>query len=125
MTLSPEAPSTGAGIATLNPIPEVAPGDVDLIAPHGTIDAGEAGIRVSGNVDLAASQVVNTANIKVKGAAAGIPQAVVVNTGALTAASSATSAITTEASRVAERGRPAVGAEVPVIVTVTFLGFGE
>ncbi|KAI3488925.1 hypothetical protein L1887_46955 [Cichorium endivia] len=43
-----QVPSTGAGIATLNPIAEVAPGDIDLIAPQGTIDAGEAGIRVSG-----------------------------------------------------------------------------
>ncbi|EPS7393861.1 TPA: filamentous hemagglutinin family protein, partial [Pseudomonas aeruginosa] len=46
VSLSPQVPSTGAGIATLNPIPEVAPGDIDLIAPLGTIDAGEAGIRV-------------------------------------------------------------------------------
>jgi filamentous hemagglutinin family protein len=125
VTLSPDAPSTGAGIATLNPIPEVAPGDVDLIAPLGTIDAGEAGIRVSGNVNLAALQVLNAANIQVKGAAAGIPQAVVVNTGALTAASSATSAVTAEASRVAERSRPPVRTEVPMIVTVTFVGFGQ
>jgi hypothetical protein len=27
-------------------------GDVDLIAPFGTIDPGEAGIRVSGNEDM-------------------------------------------------------------------------
>ena len=46
MTLSPTVPSTGAGIGTLAPIPEVPAGDVDLIAPLGTIDAGEAGIRV-------------------------------------------------------------------------------
>ncbi|WP_049346271.1 filamentous hemagglutinin family protein, partial [Pseudomonas aeruginosa] len=57
VSLSPQVPSTGAGIATLNPIPEVAPGDIDLIAPLGTIDAGEAGIRVSGNVNVAALQV--------------------------------------------------------------------
>nr|WP_198087960.1 filamentous haemagglutinin family protein [Variovorax sp. E3] len=40
--ISPQAPSSGAGIATLAPIAEVPPGDVDLIAPLGTIDAGEA-----------------------------------------------------------------------------------
>ena len=49
VTLSPNAPGTGAGIATLAPLPEVPAGDVDLYAPLGTIDAGEAGIRVSGN----------------------------------------------------------------------------
>ncbi len=58
ITLSPNVPSTGAGIASLNPIPGTPPGDVDLIAPLGTIDAGEAGIRVSGNVNLAALQIV-------------------------------------------------------------------
>jgi hypothetical protein len=41
VSLSPSTPSTGAGIATLNPIPEVPPGDIDLIAPLGTIDAGK------------------------------------------------------------------------------------
>jgi hypothetical protein len=56
------APSSGAGIAALNPIPSVRPGDTDLIAPFGTIDAG---IRVSGNVNLAALQIVNAANISV------------------------------------------------------------
>ena len=30
-------------------------GNVDLIAPAGTIDAGEAGIRVSGNLNIAGS----------------------------------------------------------------------
>jgi filamentous hemagglutinin-like outer membrane protein len=45
VTLSPNVPSSGAGIATLNPIPGLPSGDIDLIAPLGTIDAGEAGIR--------------------------------------------------------------------------------
>lgn len=125
VTLSPQAPSSGAGIATLNPIPEIEGGDIDLIAPLGTIDAGEAGIRVSGNINLAALQVLNAANIQVQGEATGIPQAVVVNTGALTAASSATSAVVNEASRLAEQARPRVRTEVPVIVQVRLLGFGE
>lgn len=44
-SLSPTVPSTGAGIATLAPVVEVPPGDIDLIAPLGTIDAGR---RASG-----------------------------------------------------------------------------
>ena len=48
-------------------------GDVDLYAPLGTIDAGEAGIRVSGNVNIAAQNVLNAANIKAKGDSVGIP----------------------------------------------------
>lgn len=73
VTLGAQAPSTGAGIATLRPIPETAPSDIDLIAPLGTIDAGEAGIRVSGNVNLAALQIVNAGNIQVQSNATGIP----------------------------------------------------
>ncbi|MDH2384898.1 filamentous hemagglutinin family protein [Bradyrhizobium sp. CER78] len=45
----------------------------DLVAPLGTIDAGEAGIRVLGNVNLAALQVVNAANIQVQGTSTGVP----------------------------------------------------
>lgn len=123
--LAPQVPSSGAGIATLNPIAEVAPGDIDLIAPLGTIDAGEAGIRVSGNINLAALQVLNAANIQVQGEASGIPVAVSVNTGALTTASSAASAVANQAAALAERARPQVRTEIPTILNVRFLGFGE
>ncbi len=115
VTLSPSVPSTGAGIATLNPIAEVAPGDIDLIAPLGTIDAGEAGIRVSGNVNIAALTVVNAANIQTQGKSTGVPLAASVNTGAITSASSAASSATQAAEDVArqqqERGaaEPGVG----------------
>ncbi|MEG3086714.1 filamentous haemagglutinin family protein [Sphingomonas sp. PB4P5] len=124
-SLSPTVPSTGAGIATLNPIPEVPPGDVDLIAPLGTIDAGEAGIRVSGNVNLAALYIVNAANIQVQGDATGIPVTAAVNTGALSAASAANGAVANEAARLAERARPQPLRDMPAIVTVSFIGFGE
>ncbi|MCG2841224.1 filamentous hemagglutinin family protein [Sandaracinobacter sp. RS1-74] len=123
--LAPQVPSSGAGIATLNPIPEVTPGDVDLIAPLGTIDAGEAGIRASRNINLAALQVLNAANIKVQGEAKGISVVAAVNTGALTSASSAASAVANQAAELAERARPQVRTEVPVIVQVRLLGFGE
>lgn len=125
VALAPQAPSSGAGIATLNPIPEVPSGDIDLIAPLGTIDAGEAGIRVSGNINLAALQVLNAANIQVQGEASGIPIAVVVNTGALTSASNAATAVAAQAADLAERSRPPVRTEVPTILNVRFLGFGE
>ncbi|MES2056265.1 MAG: filamentous hemagglutinin family protein [Pseudomonadota bacterium] len=125
VALAPQVPSSGAGIATLNPIPEVAPGDIDLIAPLGTIDAGEAGIRVSGNINLAALQVLNAANIEVQGNAKGIPLPPVVNTGALSAASAATSSVVAEATRLAERARPPIRTDVPIIFTVRLLGFGE
>ncbi|SHI25192.1 Filamentous haemagglutinin family outer membrane protein [Pollutimonas bauzanensis] len=49
--LSSDVSTTGAGIATLAPIADVPPGNMDLIAPEGTVDAGEAGIRVSGQAN--------------------------------------------------------------------------
>jgi post-segregation antitoxin (ccd killing protein) len=123
--LSPNVPSTGAGIATLDPIPEVPPGDVDLIAPLGTIDAGEAGIRVSGNVNLAALQVVNAANIQVKGESAGLPVVASVNVSALTNASAAASQAAMAAQDTVQRERTAARQALPSIFTVRVLGFGN
>ncbi|MFC4253990.1 filamentous hemagglutinin N-terminal domain-containing protein [Altererythrobacter xixiisoli] len=123
--LAPQVPSSGAGIGTLNPIAEVAPGDIDLIAPLGTIDAGEAGIRVSGNINLAALQVLNAANIQVQGEATGIPVVAAVNTGALTSASAASTAVANQAAQLAERTRPQARVDLPTIVQARFIGFGE
>jgi filamentous hemagglutinin family protein len=123
--ISPQAPSSGAGIATLAPIAEVPPGDVDLIAPLGTIDAGEAGIRVSGNVNVAALQVVNAANIQVKGQSAGVPVIASVNVGALTNASAAAAQAATAAQDAVQRERAAQRQALPSVFTVRVLGFGN
>jgi filamentous hemagglutinin family protein len=123
--LSSNVPSSGAGIATLAPIAEVPPGDVDLIAPLGTIDAGEAGIRVSGNVNLAALQVVNAANIQVKGESAGLPVVASVNVGALTSASAAASQAAMAAQDSVQRERTAARQALPSVFTVRVLGFGN
>ena len=49
------------------------PGSVDLLAPAGVIDAGDAGIRSAGNLTLAATQILNASNIAVSGTSAGAP----------------------------------------------------
>ncbi|MCK9916037.1 filamentous hemagglutinin family protein [Microbacteriaceae bacterium K1510] len=120
ITLSPTAPSSGAGIATLQPIPDVAAGDVDLIAPLGTIDAGEAGVRSSGNVNLAAFQIVNAANIQAQGTTTGIPTVQAPNIGGLTQASNAAGAAAQQATTPAQNGNAAQ----PSIIIVEVLGFG-
>ena len=43
------------------------------MAPRGTVDAGAAGMRVSGNLNIAALQVLNAFNIQVQGVTVGIP----------------------------------------------------
>ncbi|SAI65811.1 Heme:hemopexin utilization protein A [Bordetella ansorpii] len=125
VALSPQVPASGAGIATLNPIPEVPPGDVDLIAPLGTIDAGEAGIRVSGNINIAALQVVNAANIQVQGESKGMPVVAAVNTGALASASAAASSAATAAQEAVTRSRTESQKALPSIISVQILGFGD
>jgi filamentous hemagglutinin family protein len=125
VTLSPQVPSTGAGIATLNPIPEVAPGDIDLIAPLGTIDAGEAGIRVSGNVNIAALHVVNAANIQVQGKSSGVPVVGAVNTGAITSASAAANSATQAAEDVVRQQQAAARKGLPSVFSVRVVSFGS
>ncbi|MGX9732649.1 filamentous hemagglutinin family protein [Janthinobacterium aestuarii] len=125
VSLSPSTPATGAGIATLNPIPEVPPGDIDLIAPLGSIDAGEAGIRVSGNVNLAALQVINAENVQVQGKSAGLPVIATVNVGALSNASAAATQAVTAAQDVLQRERAATRQALPSLFTVKVLGFGN
>jgi hypothetical protein len=124
VTLSPTVPSTGAGIATLNPIAEVPPGDIDLIAPLGTIDAGEAGIRVSGNINIIALRVVNAANIQVQGKSSGIPVTASVNTGAITSASSAATSATQAAEDMSRQQQAAARHNQASVFTVQVLGAG-
>ena len=124
VTLSPQVPSSGAGIATLNPIPEVPRGDVDLIAPLGTVDPGEAGIRVSGDINVAALRVVNAANIQAQGESRGIPTVALVNVSALSSASAAANSATQAAQDVMRQQQAAARNGLPSIITVQVLGYG-
>ena len=83
---------TGAGIAAFQPAPGTPAPNVYLIAPRGTVDAGDAGVRVAGNLFVAALSVANADNFSVGGQAFGIPSGPVVNTAAAAASSSATAA---------------------------------
>jgi Filamentous haemagglutinin family outer membrane protein len=112
--------TTGAGIAALQATPETPPSDVFLIAPRGTVDAGAAGIRVSGNFSVAALQVLNTANIQVQGTTTGITTVQAPNIGALTTASNATAA-TQQATLPAASNS---GSDRPSIIIVEVLGYG-
>lgn len=117
--------ATGGGIGVLETVTGVPPADVDLIAPSGTVDAGDAGIRVSGNLNISAQLVLNAGNIQVGGSSVGVPVVSAPNLAGLSAASNATAATTTAASQVANQNRAQVAPEeVPSIISVEVLGYG-
>ncbi|CAB3748140.1 filamentous haemagglutinin family protein [Paraburkholderia solisilvae] len=115
---------TGAGIATLQSIPGAPRGNVDLIAPRGTVDAGDAGVRTSGNLNVAALHVANADNFQTQGTQTGVPTAAVVNTGALTSASAAASAVTQAAANLA-RSQVGNGPQRHWVISVQVQGFGD
>lgn len=63
---------SGAGIGSFKRTPEDPPSDVILIAPVGTVDAGDAGVRASGNIVVAAARVANADNFKAAGDITGV-----------------------------------------------------
>ena len=120
--------ATGSGIGVLATLVGVKPGDVDLIAPVGTVDAGDAGIRASGNLNVAARIVLNASNIQVGGASAGTPPPPAPpNLTPLTAASSTSAAVTSAATDVTKQEATSAQSELtefPSIITVEVVGYG-
>jgi hypothetical protein len=64
---------SGSGIGQLLTVPGIKAGLVNLIAPKGAVNAGDAGIRVAGNLNIAAVEVIGAGNITVAGTATGVP----------------------------------------------------
>jgi hypothetical protein len=86
ITITPYGPASGSGIATLRALPGVPAGNVDLLAPGGFINFGDAGLRVSGNLSVATPIVLNASNVQVAGRVTGIPIVAPPDIGALTTA---------------------------------------
>jgi len=90
----------GSGIRAIVTNPAVRPGDVDLIAPAGIVNAGDAGIGSAGNLNVAARQVVGLDNIQVGGSSTGVPSDV----SSLGASLSGVSAVASSASASSSKG---------------------
>jgi hypothetical protein len=121
--------ATGGGIGVLASVEGVEPGDVDLIAPEGTVDAGDAGIRSTGNLNIAAVKVLNADNISTGGISAGVPTAPTAaapNIAGLTSGSNTVAAANAAAQSAADQNRPAAdsASEPPSLITVEVLGYG-
>jgi len=63
----------GSGIRTILAGAVTKQGDVDLIAPAGTVNAGDAGIASARDINIAAQNVVGLDNIQVGGTSTGVP----------------------------------------------------
>jgi hypothetical protein len=121
----------GSGIGTIQVEPTVPPGNVDLVAPEGTVNAGDAGISAAGNLNIAAAHVIGLDNIQFGGTATGVPAQVsdigVSLSGAASVASGATNSATSstenEANRSAAAAAPLAQAALSWLdVFVTGLG---
>jgi hypothetical protein len=126
--------ATGGGIGVLAAVAGVRAGDVDLIAPTGYIDAGDAGIRSLGNLNLAATKILNADNILAGGVTVGAPPPAAPSAppaaapppaappaGATAAAAAGNSAAENAGDKNA-RNNQAEGA--PSIISVEVLGYG-
>jgi hypothetical protein len=119
--------ATGGGIGVLAAVENVEPGDVYLLAPQGTVDAGDAGIQSTGNLNIAAISVLNADNISTGGTSAGVPSAapaaapVSVSSASSSATAAATSAVDEKASQSQAQQQKE---EPPSLITVDILGYG-
>jgi hypothetical protein len=104
---------------------------VSLVAPEGTVNAGDAGIGASGNINIAAEHVLGLDNIQFGGQATGVPAQVsdigATLSGAANVASSSTNSGVANASqdeaRQAEASAPLAQAAISWLdVFVTGLG---
>lgn len=121
--------ATGGGIGVLAAVENVEPGAVSLIAPGGTVDAGDAGIRATGDIKIAAAAVVNADNISAGGSSAGVPTsptAAAPNIGGLASGSASNAAASSAASQVTQQAAPQEKTvdETPSMISVEILGYG-
>jgi filamentous hemagglutinin family protein len=118
--------ATGGGIGVLETVVGAPPGNVDLIAPVGTVNAGDAGIRASGNINVAAAQVLNAGNIQAGGSKSGVPTTSTPNIAAAVSAGNA--AGSTENASNSQQNQPGNDSsqeqDLPSIISVEVLGYG-
>jgi len=108
---------SGSGIATLKTSDKQPASDVVAIAPRGIFDAGDAGVRSTGKVEITAAVVLNSGNIS---AAAGVTGAVAVDSAAAPAPASASAATAVpDAARAA-----AATAAQNLTLSVDVMGYG-
>lgn len=130
----PPIDSAGSGMRTNSfdpdgpggPIQKPRPGDINLFAPRGYIDAGEAGVNAVGNITLVTPEVRNADMVVAGGSSSGVP---VSDAGSLAGVLSAASGSTAGTNKAMENVGGQAGAPMesfkPSFINVEVLGFGE
>ncbi|MCK9606091.1 MAG: filamentous hemagglutinin family protein [Methylomonas sp.] len=120
---------SGSGIRTAAEAGKT-PGNVDLFAPQGVVDAGEAGIG-GNNVTISATAVLGANNIQVSGVGTGVP---VASTGSLAAGLTGVGNLTSGVTQMAENSvggdmskgaANALAKAILGMLSVEVIGFGE
>jgi filamentous hemagglutinin len=116
--------ATGGGIGVLDTVAGIPPGNIDLIAVSGIIDAGDAGIRASGNINLAALAVKGGDNISSGGTTKGAPPAAAPPASAPAAANTASAANASAATTSKNAASSRETDQAPSIFSIDVLGYG-
>lgn len=123
--------ASGSGIRSVLTNPDVLPGAVDLYAPTGIIDAGDAGIEAAGTITVGAQAVNNAANISGAGGSNVRADTSGVNAGALTSAAASGGDASKTAANASQSATSRAQEDatqkrlIPSFLTVEVLGYGE
>ncbi|MBV8124710.1 MAG: filamentous hemagglutinin family protein [Paucibacter sp.] len=112
----------GSGVATFQTNPDIPGGNVYAVAPRGAFDAGDAGVRSAGSVEIVANVVLNSNNISAVGSVTGALAPVA--TPSVPAAAPA-NVTTSKDDDVVKAATGASTGSNNLTVTVESLGFGE
>jgi filamentous hemagglutinin family protein len=107
----------GAGIASFKQAPSDPNSAIFLVAPVGEVDAGDAGVRASGSIFVAAARVANADNFNAGGSISGVP------TGGPVVAAAPPGAAASAVANVARVGQQQPAADRRTSITVDVLGF--
>lgn len=119
---------SGSGIGTLQTLKDAPFGNVYLIAPSGTVDAGDAGVRSSGNLLVAAQAVANGANMQAGGSSSGVPAPSTANvsfSAPVSADSSNSAKQADKATEAASKSANRTASALPSLITVEVLSLGD
>ncbi|HMK85710.1 MAG TPA: filamentous hemagglutinin family protein [Steroidobacteraceae bacterium] len=123
--------AAGSGIRTIQTSPTTPAGDVDLDAPVGTVNAGDAGIGAAGNINIAAAHVIGALNINFGGTASGVPSDLSGLSASLSGVSAVAASATTSSTSSLEESAVAAKETAPIAQTalswldVFVTGLGE